>query len=137
MVLVTGAQAVQAVQGAGATFPAPLIQKWAADYRSQSGVEVLGNATQTRITNNTIGLNGAGTSALPNALYGVFIHNGANGSVIDNNTISGNSAGIQGGGVNFQSSVGLIENSTLSGNSTPPDGAGSAARIFSVPNGIL
>ena len=41
-------------------------------------------------------------------------------------TISGNSADLQGGGMNIQGDFGALENCTLSGNSTPPDGAGSA-----------
>jgi phosphate transport system substrate-binding protein len=34
------AQAADIVQGAGATFPAPLILQWAVDYRKRSGVEI-------------------------------------------------------------------------------------------------
>ncbi|MCU0783282.1 MAG: right-handed parallel beta-helix repeat-containing protein [Verrucomicrobia bacterium] len=41
-------------------------------------------------------------------------------------TISGNFAGIQGGGVNFQGLAARIKNCTISGNRTPADGTASA-----------
>ncbi|HOX58269.1 MAG TPA: choice-of-anchor Q domain-containing protein [Candidatus Paceibacterota bacterium] len=50
----------------------------------------------------------------------------ANLCVATGSTFSGNSAEMQGGGLNLQGLSGNLENCTLSGNSTPPDGPGSA-----------
>ena len=43
----------------------------------------------------------------------------------DGCTVSGNFAGIQGGGLNFQGHVGTVQNCTIVGNATAEDGAGS------------
>jgi RHS repeat-associated protein len=84
----------------------------------QSGVEVAGTTILTQIASNLIGLSATGMSAIPNVLYGVFVHAGANGSSIDDNTISGNTlAGV------FLSDTGTYSNVVL-GNfiGTTPDG---------------
>src|SRR5208283_2926019 len=41
-------------------------------------------------------------------------------------TLSGNSAAVQAGGLNFQGLTGTMQNCTISGNSTPPDAPASA-----------
>ncbi len=50
----------------------------------------------------------------------------ANNVQIEGCTISGNFAGIQGGGLNFQGRTGSLKNSTVSGNKTLVDGTASA-----------
>ena len=49
-------------------------------------------------------------------------------------TLSGNSADIQAGGLNFQGLTGTLQNCTISGNSTPPDAAASAFLLITFPN---
>lgn len=47
--------------------------------------------------------------------------------------LSGNTADLQGGGMNFQGLTGMFQNCTFSGNATPPEAPGSAFLIITYP----
>ena len=87
------------------------------------GVRIDGPATGNLVAGNEIGTNAAGTAALPNTYYGIFI-NGA-----DNNTIGGTTAaafnvvsGNRLDGININGSDNLVE-----GNEIGTNAAGTAA----------
>lgn len=61
----------------------------------------LNGSIGTDVVGNYIGLNAAGSAALPNLLYGVTIEAGASSSELEGNVVSGNTAG----GVHISDSV--------------------------------
>lgn len=59
----------------------------------------------------------------------------SSGFILDRCTISENIAAVQGGGVNFQGSIGSLKNSTISGNQIAVNGAGSGLLHLTFPGG--
>ncbi len=83
--------------------------------------------SQLAVLNSTISGNQASGAG------GAVCTHYANGFFAEGCTFSGNFAGVQGGGLNFQGLTGTWQNCTVSGNSTPPDGAGSAFLLITFP----
>ena len=59
----------------------------------------------------------------------------SSGFILDRCTVSENIAFVQGGGVNFQGSIGSLKNSTISGNQIAANGAGSGLLHLTFPGG--
>ncbi len=79
-------------------------------------------ATDNRIQNNYVGTNASGTAALPNTSGGVQITNGASGTIVEDNLLSGNQGA--GGGVKIEFGA---HDTTVQGNLIGTDVTGTTA----------
>jgi len=96
------------------------------------------SALDHRIRNNTIGLNAAGTVALPNGRHGIFADVGSDATKIEDNLISGNSAdGVRllanvAPGYMSRNGVGIGENGVPLGNGGDGIYIGGASKAMSI-----
>lgn len=102
-----------------------------------SGVGISGSGSnENTVAGNVIGLNGAGTLALPNSLSGVHLNNGAQGNLIGGSEISAGNV-ISGNG---QDGINVADASTtdnvIAGNFIGIDPSGTSA-IANGVNGII
>ena len=72
--------------------PAPAARNLVAGNR-RNGLRIDDDATFTRVEGNFVGLNAAGTSAVPNLSDGIEVDDGASDTLLLNNVVSGNGDG--------------------------------------------
>jgi hypothetical protein len=124
------------VLGGGSTLRGLIINRF-----GNAGISLESNGNT--VAGNYIGINAAGTAALPNALFGVAVQNGGSGNIIggiaatDRNVISGNTADgiVIVGGTGGNQVLGNYIGINAAGTAALPNASG--VTIVGVPNNTV